>query len=194
MIRHNEIFRCHNHRKLFVLVHEYGSIASRLVRLSFLGTLSGLSCGVPSPKDGTSNVPSISSRSNFDYGPDVPSSIICGRVITRRNFVPNDCPIPLSGSKTSGSGTCSVPEQFETEQSVAPLVEPEATARPSGSGRIILSFDWLSDPTVTDVKKFRNLNFSPPCRTIVAVIETFNGLIISLVYNVKYNVNKLKPE
>ncbi|CAB0007884.1 unnamed protein product, partial [Nesidiocoris tenuis] len=89
--------------------------------------------------------------------------------------------IPLSGSKTSGSGTCSVPEQFETEQSVALLVEPEATARPSGSGRIILSFDWLSDPTVTDVKKFRNLNFSPPCRTIVAVIETFNGLIISLI-------------
>ncbi|CAA9993824.1 unnamed protein product, partial [Nesidiocoris tenuis] len=78
------------------------------------------------------------------------------------------CPIPLSGSKTSGSGTCSVTEQFETEQSVAPLVEPEATARPSGSGRIILSFDWLSDPTVTDVKKFRNPNFSPPCRTIVA--------------------------
>ncbi|CAB0011528.1 unnamed protein product, partial [Nesidiocoris tenuis] len=77
-------------------------------------------------------------------------------------------PIPLSGSKTSGSGTCSVTEQFETEQSVAPLVEPEATARPSGSGRIILSFDWLSDPTVTDVKKFRNPNFSPPCRTIVA--------------------------
>ncbi|CAA9993804.1 unnamed protein product, partial [Nesidiocoris tenuis] len=98
------------------------------------------------------------------------------------DFKPLNSPIPLSGSKTSGSGTCSVPEQFETEQSVAPLVEPEATARPSGSGRIILSFDWLSDPTVTDVKKFRNLNFSPPCRTIVAVIETFNGLIISLVY------------
>ncbi|CAB0019697.1 unnamed protein product [Nesidiocoris tenuis] len=96
--------------------------------------------------------------------------------------LPNKGPIPLSGSKTSGSGTCSVPEQFETEQSVAPLVEPEATPRPSGSGRIILSFDWLSDPTVTDVKKFRNLNFSPPCRTIVAVIETFNRLIISLVY------------
>ncbi|CAB0008849.1 unnamed protein product [Nesidiocoris tenuis] len=104
------------------------------------------------------------------------------RVRVARACEPSKGPIPLSGSKTSGSGTCSVLEQFETEQSVAPLVEPEATARPSGSGRIILSFDWLSDPTVTDVKKFRNLNFSPPCRTVVAVIETFNGLIISLVY------------